>query len=53
MIEKKKYEKPELKKWGTINDLTKVGNTHPGGDTFGGSVHPPGHKQNQHPKGKW
>jgi hypothetical protein len=36
--EKKTYEKPTLKTWGTIADLTKTGGTNPGADGKGGSV---------------
>jgi hypothetical protein len=35
---KSPYQKPELKTWGTIADLTQLGFTNPGGDTKGGSV---------------
>ena len=34
---KKTYEKPVLKKWGTVADLTKNGQTHSGSDAKGGS----------------
>ena len=37
------YEAPRLKDWGSVADLTQVGNTHPDTDCFGGSVFPPGH----------
>jgi hypothetical protein len=40
--EKKTYEKPTLKTWGTIADLTKVGLTNPGADIKSGSVLTPG-----------
>jgi hypothetical protein len=41
--EKKTYEKPTLKTWGTVADLTKVGLTQMGNDAKGGSVlHAPG-----------
>ena len=36
--EKKTYEKPTLKTWGTIADLTKTGKTNPGSDDKMGSV---------------
>lgn len=36
------YRAPELKEWGTVTEITAVGNTNSGGDTFGGSVFPPG-----------
>lgn len=36
------YSAPELREWGTITELTAVGQTHPGGDTMGGSVFPGG-----------
>jgi hypothetical protein len=32
------YQKPDLKTWGTIADLTQVGCTNPGGDAKCGSV---------------
>ena len=35
---KKPYQKPDLKTWGTIADVTQLGNTNPGDDTKGGSV---------------
>lgn len=36
------YRAPELREWGTITELTAVGQTHPGGDSMGGSVFPQG-----------
>ena len=39
---KKKYSKPTISDWGSVADLTRAGNTRPGGDTFGGSVLAPG-----------
>ena len=36
--EKKTYRKPNLKKWGAVADLTKTGQTMPGGDGKTGSV---------------
>ena len=36
--EKKTYEKPTLKTWGTVADLTKVGLTQAGNDLKDGSV---------------
>ena len=38
-----RYEPPCLKQWGNVNDVTKVGETNPGGDMNFGSVNPPGH----------
>jgi len=35
---KKPYQKPDLKTWGMIADLTQVGLTHPGSDCKYGSV---------------
>jgi hypothetical protein len=35
---RKPYVQPVLREWGTLIDLTQVGNTHPGGDCHGGSV---------------
>lgn len=40
---KKKYSPPTISDWGSVADLTGVGNTHPDDDIFGGSVFPPGH----------
>ncbi|WP_118840594.1 lasso RiPP family leader peptide-containing protein [Salinibacter ruber] len=37
------YEPPTLKAWGTVEELTAVGNTDPGTDMKDGSVNPPGH----------
>ena len=37
------YKTPELEDFGTVTDLTQVGQTNPGGDTRQGSVLPPGH----------
>jgi hypothetical protein len=34
---KKPYTSPQLKKWGTVADLTKTGQTNPGPDTKAGS----------------
>lgn len=39
---KKAYEAPELKEFGTVGELTLVGFTNPGNDSFDGSVNPPG-----------
>src|SRR5690625_6045599 len=38
------YTPPRLTDWGGIEDLTGVGQTHPGGDFNMGSVIPPGHQ---------
>lgn len=35
---KKPYRKPELKKWGTVADLTKTGLSTEGGDAKSGSI---------------
>ena len=35
--EKKTYEKPTLKAWGTVADLTKAGGSQPGTDFLCGS----------------
>ena len=35
---KRPYQKPDLKTWGTIADLTQVGMTNPGTDCKNGSV---------------
>lgn len=35
---KKEYRKPEVEDWGTVTDLTAVGNTNDGPDIKGGSV---------------
>ena len=38
-----KYVTPELKRWGSVADLTRVGRTHAGDDNWPGSApHPPG-----------
>jgi hypothetical protein len=34
---KKEYQRPELKNWGTVADLTQTGLTNPGGDAKSGS----------------
>ncbi|AXY40768.1 hypothetical protein [Halomonas sp. JS92-SW72] len=44
------YRAPELRQWGTVADITLVGQTNPGGDVLpgqaqgrdGGSINPPG-----------
>ena len=36
------YEPPHLKQWGSVSDITKQGQTNPGGDANFGSVHPTG-----------
>jgi hypothetical protein len=36
--EKKAYAAPQLRKWGTLIDLTATGCTHPGVDIKGGSI---------------
>lgn len=44
------YRAPELRQWGTVADITLVGQTNPGGDLLpgqaegrdGGSISPPG-----------
>ncbi|MDT8342713.1 MAG: hypothetical protein RQ751_14475 [Longimicrobiales bacterium] len=35
---KKTYEKPGIKSWGTVADLTATGKTKPGNDAKGGSA---------------
>ena len=45
--EKPTYEMPQLRRWGSVEVITQVGNTTPGEDTyplgfFGGSVYPSG-----------
>ena len=39
--QKKVYVSPQLKQWGTLEDLTQVGFTHPGFDARLGSINPP------------
>jgi len=39
--EKKAYNGPRLKKWGTVADLTRTGRPQTGGDAKSGSVFPP------------
>jgi hypothetical protein len=38
----KQYSAPEFEEFGTVADLTQVGNTNPSTDMRGGSVFPPG-----------
>lgn len=38
MESKKAYTSPELKKWGTVANLTQTGKTNEGGDSKTGSV---------------
>ncbi len=40
--QKKPYETPEIKEWGSVADLTATGLTRPGGDLKAGSVLSPG-----------
>lgn len=40
---KKTYQAPQLKVWGSVAQITAVGNTRPGTDNREGSVNPPGH----------
>ena len=40
---KRSYQAPKLQTWGSVVTLTQVGQTNPGQDCFGGSVHPRGH----------
>ena len=35
---RKVYVAPTIKRWGTVADLTKTGQTNPGGDGKGGSA---------------
>lgn len=39
------YESPHLQIWGTVEEITAVGNTNVGTDIRDGSVNPPGHDQ--------
>jgi hypothetical protein len=39
---RKPYETPQVKEWGAVADLTRVGFTQPGADVKGGSVTPKG-----------
>lgn len=47
---RQEYSAPQLKRWGTVADITLVGQTRPGGDVLpgqaegreGGSINPPG-----------
>lgn len=43
---KKPYQAPKLADWGSVVELTQVGQTNPGGDVRFGSVNPPGHDNN-------
>lgn len=45
-MEKKKYESPKVSNWGAVADVTRVGQSRPGGDIREGSVLPPGHEDN-------
>ena len=48
-MDKREYRAPELEEYGTVADLTQVGQTNPGDDTLpggakgkdGGSINPP------------
>ena len=46
-MKKKEYTSPEIREWGTVADLTGVGNSRVGTDMFSGSVNPPGHSGGQ------
>jgi len=35
---KQAYSAPTLKDWGSVTDMTLVGNTNPGGDSMCGSI---------------
>jgi hypothetical protein len=37
-MEKKTYNRPEIKSWGTVAELTATGMTMPGGDNKSGSA---------------
>ena len=37
------YESPTLETWGTVEEITAVGNSNPGTDMKDGSINPPGH----------
>jgi hypothetical protein len=37
-MQKKEYNKPEIKSWGTVADLTATGMTNPGNDAKSGSA---------------
>lgn len=47
---KRSYQAPQVEEYGTVADLTQVGQTNPGDDTLpgqaqgkdGGSIYPPG-----------
>lgn len=43
---KKSYQAPKLVDWGSVVELTQVGQTNPGGDVRFGSVNPRGHDKN-------
>lgn len=36
--EQRAYQTPKIQDWGTVADLTEVGQTNPGGDLKSGSV---------------
>jgi hypothetical protein len=42
-VTKKAYVRPLIEDFGTVTDLTAVGNTNPAFDQKGGSVYPKGH----------
>ena len=37
-MKKKRYEKPQVREWGTVADLTATGQTQAGDDCKGGSA---------------
>ncbi len=41
---KKSYQPPEFEVWGTVHDLTAVGETNPAMDCMSGSIYPEGHE---------
>ncbi|MBZ0329229.1 lasso RiPP family leader peptide-containing protein [Halomonas sp. ANAO-440] len=49
-VERRDYSAPKLNQWGTVADITQVGQTNAGNDTLpgqaqgrdGGSINPPG-----------
>lgn len=45
MEDKREYTEPKLEEWGSVVDVTEVGQTTPGNDRDWGSVNPPGHNR--------
>ncbi len=47
------YTPPQVKRWGTVSDLTRVGATNPGNDAWpGNAAHEPGSVTNSNAGGR-